>query len=337
MTSTGLKRRKQRTAAEKLEALDREAYDWLVRFAAGGAQPADLAALQQWAARSPAHAAAFDRASRLWQAAGPAGQELALETASSDRAAIALARTRLRRRAFLGGGALAAAAAAAALMVAHPPLGLWPSWPELDADYRTGAGVQRRIALSDRVSIELNTRSSIALHSTGARVDGIELIAGEAAIAVVPGKAFTVTAGNGRTTSGGDARFNVRFQDQTVCVTCIAGNIEVEQGSALVPLSAGRQVRYSARGMKAAVPIDPAVVTAWQEGVVIFQSTPVAEVVAEVNRYRPGRVILTNAALGRRLFNARLRISDIDRVIGQIAELFGARETVLPGGIVLLG
>jgi transmembrane sensor len=324
---------------EKLEPLDREAYDWLARFAAGGAQPADLAALQQWAARSPAHAAAFGRASRLWQAAGPAGQELAVETASSDRAAIARARTRLRRRTFLGGGALAAAAAAAALMVAHPPLELWPSWSELDADYRTGPGVQRRIALSDRVSIELNTRSSIALLSTGARVDGIELIAGEAAIAVVPGtgKAFTVTAANGRTTSAGDARFNVRFEDQTVCVTCIAGNIEVEQGSAAVPLSAGRQVRYSARGMKAAIPIDPALVTAWQEGVVIFQSTPVAEVVAEVNRYRPGRVILTNAALGRRLFNARLRIRDIDRVMGQIAELFGARETLLPGGIVLLG
>jgi ferric-dicitrate binding protein FerR (iron transport regulator) len=40
---------------EQLETLDREAYDWLVRFAAGGAQAADLAALKQWAARSPAH------------------------------------------------------------------------------------------------------------------------------------------------------------------------------------------------------------------------------------------------------------------------------------------
>jgi transmembrane sensor len=83
--------------------------------------------------------------------------------------------------------------------------------------------------------------------------------------------------------------------------------------------------------------IDPAAVTAWQHGLVIFRSAPITEVVAEINRYRPGRVILTNAELGRRELNARFRIEDIDRVVGQIEQVFGAHTTTLPGGIVLLG
>ncbi len=67
------------------------------------------------------------------------------------------------------------------------------------------------------------------------------------------------------------------------------------------------------------------------------QLTPVSQVIAEVNRYRPGRVILTNETLGQQLFSARLSIKNIDRVIAQVAEIFNARTTELPGGVVLLG
>ena len=62
-----------------------------------------------------------------------------------------------------------------------------------------------------------------------------------------------------------------------------------------------------------------------------------SEVVAEVNRYRRGSVILTNATLGRERLNARFKIANIDRVISQIEQVFGARTRALPGGIILLG
>jgi transmembrane sensor len=83
--------------------------------------------------------------------------------------------------------------------------------------------------------------------------------------------------------------------------------------------------------------IDPAVVTAWKDGVLVFHETRLSEAIAEINRYRPGRIILTNAALGHRLFNARFRIKDVDGVTAQIQQVFGASATALPGGIVLLG
>jgi transmembrane sensor len=323
----------------KLGPLDQQAYDWVVRFVAGGAQPADMAALKEWAARSPAHKAAFDRASLLWKAAGPASQELLIERRFSPEFNTQRAnRAPITKRIFLG-GALAASVAGVAWTAVRPPLGLWPSVSELASDYRTAPGVQRKVALSDQVAIELNSRTSINVRSTDGTADQIELISGEAAVALASTAAgpFTVRAGNGQTVGGADARFNVRCDEQVVSVTCVAGHVQVNHGAAVVPLPIGHQIRYSNSGLDVPRKTDLAVVTAWQDGVVIFQATPVSQVIAEVNRYRPGRIILTNEVLGRRLFNARLLIANIDRVVGQIAEIFGGHVTTLPGGIVLLG
>jgi transmembrane sensor len=77
-------------------------------------------------------------------------------------------------------------------------------------------------------------------------------------------------------------------------------------------------------------------VTAWQRGLLVFDATPVAEVVEEVNRYRPGRIVLMNNDIGRRSLTARLRIAEADRIVMQIVHIFGAKPTPLPGGIVIL-
>ena len=63
---------------------------------------------------------------------------------------------------------------------------------------------------------------------------------------------------------------------------------------------------------------------------------PVSEVIEEINRYRPGRVILTNPNLGRERFSARFRLANINGLVDKIAQVFDVRTTVLPAGIVLL-
>lgn len=321
--------------------LDREAYGWVMRFNTGDASQADLTALRRWSARSPAHQEAFDRVSRTWKTLGRVGQAMPAEACvpgslGLQPGAAVPRRSGIGRRALLG-GALAASAAGAAVMVARPPLGLWPSWSELAADYHTGTGEQRRITLPGSVSIELNTRTSIAVRSSGADAGRIELIAGEAMVSTPKvARSFSVLAAGGAIVAT-DARFNVRWEGQSVCVSCLEGAVRVERLAASLSLPAGQQAVYSDVGIGRAVAIDPAIVAAWQEGLVIFRSAPITEVVAEINRYRPGRVILTNTALGRRQFNARFRIADIDQVVGQIEQVFGAHATMLPGGIVLLG
>ncbi|XSC43010.1 FecR/PupR family sigma factor regulator [Bradyrhizobium sp. RDT10] len=129
-----------------------EALDWIVRLKTGAPTRADLDALQRWRQQSPAHEEAFKAAARLFRNAGVAAREL---DDRPDAVGAALVPQRLpskvlARRAFLGG---AIAAAAAGYMVVRPPLGLWPSLQELSADYRTGKGEQRKIAVTPDVSL----------------------------------------------------------------------------------------------------------------------------------------------------------------------------------------
>ena len=75
---------------------------------------------------------------------------------------------------------------------------------------------------------------------------------------------------------------------------------------------------------------------AWRKGQLVFRQTPLAEVVGEINRYRSGRIMLMNDALGRRLVEARVTLDRIDDLIVLIREAYGARVTTLPGGVVVL-
>ncbi|XOT96450.1 FecR domain-containing protein, partial [Alcaligenes pakistanensis] len=61
------------------------------------------------------------------------------------------------RRALLGGLLLGGGV----YMVVKPPMQLWPSLADLRADYRTGAGEQRRVQLLDHVWLDMNTRSRL--------------------------------------------------------------------------------------------------------------------------------------------------------------------------------
>lgn len=323
---------------EQLAPLEREAQAWVVRFASSQATSADIEALKQWYAESPAHAAALNKVSRLWDALGPAGEQMVRRNLSVIYApAPSFGRRRVGRRAFVG-GALAGSAASIGYMLFRPPFGLWPSFAELTADYRTATGEQKRIALAGGVSIEMSAETSIAVRSAAPDAHHVELIAGEATILAMSQASgpFIVTAGSGRSIAS-EASFDVRYIGATVCVTCLEGALRVEHGDTAEALRPRQQLLYSALGMSGIRAVDPDAVTAWRNGVLIFHATPLAEAIEEINRYRPGKIILVDDALGHRLFNARFRIANVDEVVDQIRQVFGARITSLPGGIVLLG
>jgi transmembrane sensor len=316
--------------------LTREALGWVVRLKSGEATVADAQALKRWQAQSPAHAAAFGDAVRLWRALGPAAREVARDPSAEIPAAPSgKSPRRLGRRAFLvGAGAMAAAGAGYAIV--HPPMGMWPSLEELSADYRTQKGERRKIALGEDISLDLNTKTSIAVRSTAAD-PRIELISGEAAITarLAPSRPLLVIAAGGRMIAA-SATFTARCDDGPVTVTCIDGAVDVEQQKQTVRLTSGQQVVYSAKGLGSAVAVDTARQTSWQSRLLIFRDEPLAQVIEEINRYRPGRIVVTNADLGRRLVNGTFHLDRIEEVVAQVRQLFGARVTSLPGGIVLL-
>jgi transmembrane sensor len=110
----------------------------------------------------------------------------------------------------------------------------------------------------------------------------------------------------------------------------------VEAGSGALTLQAGQQCSYDPGGLRPVVAVDPREVASWQHGYVVFRAMPVALAVVEINRYRPGRVMVTSAALGRKTISGRFRIDRTDEIIGWIGQVTGATTRSLPGGIVLL-
>jgi transmembrane sensor len=322
---------------EERELLQRQALEWITKMSLEGASERDIAALQEWRGRSAAHAEAFSAAARTWRSLDPVLESARREGKAGFMAAERLQRTTPGRRAVIGGLVGAATAAVAGVTVVRPPLGLWPSLFELTADYRTGIGQQRKVSVGQTASIELNTGTSISLRPQANGQSSIELISGEAVITKTASAttAFIVIAGEGRATAR-EAIFNIRRDGAVVCVTCISGTVQVGQDWRQLPLGAGQQVSYSDTTLGAPMAVDSEVVAAWRDGMLVFHDRPLAQVIDEVNRYRPGRILLLNAALGRRLVTARFELGQLDDVIVQMNQVFGARVTELPGGLVLL-
>jgi transmembrane sensor len=318
----------------ELDPLTQEAIDWVVRLRSGEATTDDVGALKRWRGQSPAHEKAFRHAAKLWR-----GFETVAEQSPEQPATVAgvhvssWANRRVARRAFLGG---AIAASAAGYVIVRPPLGLWPSLHEMSADYRTAKGEQRQVALGPEVSLTLNTLTSVAVRST-AEDARIELISGEAAItAKAPSaKPLVVIAGDGRIVAS-QANFNARCIDMVVSVTCLAGSVVVESGSQSARLQSDQQISYSTTGLGSSIAVDSAQTTSWQSGLLIFHDKTLSDVVEEINRYRPGRIVITNSGLRRRIVNATFHIDQLDNFFVQAQELFGAKVTQLPAGLTLL-
>ncbi len=303
---------------------------------------ADAKALTRWRQTSRAHRRAFAEANLLWDKLGPAAAESARNAAPVRAIGRQFASSErwLGRRAFLG-GAMAASAAAAGYLVVRPPLDLWPSLAELASDYRTGTGQQRQIAFEDNVSVRLNTRTSITVPSPDPghdHADRIELISGEAAITTKPqaSRPFIVEAAQGQTLAT-NARFNVRRDGARVCVTCLEGDVQVQHLGQSSALRFRQQIIYTADRLGAPTSVDdPEAITAWERGLLVFRNDPLAHVIEEVNRYRPGQIILMNRELGKQPVLATFRIDRIEEVVPRLQTVFGVQIKTLPGGIVLV-
>ena len=300
------------------EALRREANGLVRDFATGRPTVADTDMIRRWRAQSAAHEQAWTAACVEWRKLGAIARAFDASQPAPTRAPAPV----LRRRMFFGAAA-SAAGALGVVAVLRPPMGLWPSWSEWGADYRTGVGEQRELALDDATRLSLNTRTSVALQRGGER-PRIELIAGEAALSVRAGRgSCEILAGQGRIdVPEGEVEVR-RLDDGRTSVTCSAGHARLRHPGGSVDLRADQQVSYDDNAVQPIVR-PGAAASAWRQGVVVFQDLPLDEVVDEINRYRPGRVVLMNAELARHRLSARFSIAALDEAIAHIERMYNA-------------
>jgi ferric-dicitrate binding protein FerR (iron transport regulator) len=312
--------------------LHREAREWLLLLTSGRATVADAQGFHRWCAQSVAHARAFAETRLMWEHLGSAARNLAQRERAPDRTADAP--RRMSRRAFLGG---AVAASAAALLLARPPLRLWPDLSDLSADFRTATGEQRTVQVAPGVTVEMNTQTAFNLRKVDDHLVGMDLLDGEVQLQVAEGVGdFTVWAEKGRVQPAPGSQCNVRCLGGDVEVTGLDGTVRLDYRGRREALGVAQQASYGAHDMTAPAPADLERAMAWRRRVLVFENQPLSEVVAEINRYRPGRLVLTNETLASRKVRARFSLNQLADAATLIHEAFGARVRELPGGIVLL-
>ena len=315
--------------------LDLRAAEWVVRLA-GGLSTAERRELNRWLAESPAHAAAFEEARTAW---GKMGQlrlrpgQLAEDTVLPPDSP---ARRGPRRRCLSWQRGLASAACLILLAVGAT---LWHGDPRLmlTADHHTPTGEQRRVTLPDGSRVELGPASAIRLdYNASAR--RVVLLSGLAHFTAAPAanaedRPFIVAAADGHARVLG-TEFMVAHVPGGAEVTVLEGRVEVarraaEYGLARV-LARGQAVRYSAAGLGAVRAVNTRRATAWRRGRLIFDKAPLGEVVAALNRYRRGRIMITDPALASRRVSGIFQTATPEAALATIARDLRLNTLSLP-------
>lgn len=278
------------TPADLVSSRREQALDWLLRLQQAPQDGPLRAEFERWCASDSANAEAYRKAERVWQLTGQLAPATTAQWPQAEVLRLPVQRPS-RRRWWLG-----AAVAACLLVALAPSLSL-----RLQADYRTAQGETRDITLADGSVVQMDSDTAIAVDYAGDHRD-VRLLTGQAFFQVTPDKArpFHVRAQAVQVTVTGTA-FNVALRPGRVGVDVQHGSVRVEDsgdGHVLSgALTAGQRLRYD-DGLVQVHTFVPAQAAAWRQGQLIADDQTVAELVAELARYLPGKVLLRDDALG---------------------------------------
>lgn len=340
--------------------IDQTAAQWAVRQERGlTSSEADAFAL--WQAADPAHRAAYARIASTWQALGQVSLHPGMADLADAVIVRAARRKRRQRQRIQATLLLAAAAAVAFTFITHwqtqRAAALAPATASITPGYQVLASTARQVTLPDGSVAELNGDSQIvtAYSPTERRV---RLLSGEAHFVVTKDAArpFLVEVESIAVRAVGTA-FNVRLAPRTVEVLVTEGvvavNDTIQGGSLLITtdgsntaaLTAGQKVIVSKAGQPALAPevhitsvaageLDQAL--AWQSTRLVFDHTPLDEVVTAFNSYNQHRLVLSDPSLRERTLTGVFRADNVDGFLRLLEA--GADVTPKPGapGITVL-
>jgi transmembrane sensor len=316
---------------------DEQADYWLALLHSPLATPAQHRAFQDWLAKSPANRAAWDKAQTFWkrldtllpeQVAMLEQRLEALVKPVSDAPA-----TRPKRRYFILPWSMPIMASL--LLLLWVGIGLGPTY---FADYRTRIGEQRMLQLSDGSTLVLNTASAVSIDFTAARRTVI-LHEGEVYFKVAEDadRPFEVRTENGRVRALGTA-FDVKQQVEGMTVTVYehAVRIAFSQGKTIERLQKGERI-FSHEGRAAPIEtVNLKEARAWREHRLIFKDVPLQQVIAELDRYRPGKIMILNESLGRHRVTGIFDPREPETALAVIENSLHLTGYRLPANLVLL-
>lgn len=279
-----------------------EALEWFVLMKDEEVGDAERKAFEEWLATDPSHVAAYDRARALWDR---------FEIVKPEYDRLHRAGRIGRRSALLGGLAMLVAAPAFYMLTR----------PGAFADYSTGPAERITVRLPDGSTVELGSYSAISLDFTPEQ-RRLVLHRGEAffEVAAEPARPFVVQAGGGTNQALG-TEFDVKIATDQVIVTVIEHSVKVQASqSPPVVLEAGWQLSYGSTEMRSPVRADLTAILAWRQDRIIVEDVPLREVLTELERFRRGRIVLMDNAIGDIPVTAIFDTRHTDKALQVIAE-----------------
>ena len=323
------------------ERHEQAAAAWLLRQDAGPWTEHDAAEFEAWLAQSAGHRAAYYRYKGAWQEAGKLGALLGRGATPPDAVAPPAMDVTVRKRPGWRAPGLAAAAslvcavglAALTYVVVLPPANV----------YATRVGAMETVALPDGSRLTLNTDSRLRIDMDG-NDRRVRLRHGEAFFEVAkdPLRPFVVEAGDKRIIAVGTA-FSVRRSGADVRVLVSEGRVRVE--------TAGRademlQAPLLDAGMVASTQGDAVLVQtrsaaeiaqklSWRTGQLTFRDTPMAEAVAEFNRYNARKLVIEDASVEELRVGGIFRATQLDAFVSLVQQGFPVQARAEDDRIVL--
>ena len=325
------------SADRELTAIEEAAADWMIERDRG-LSPTRERELARWLQVDARHAAVFEALAETWSLMGEA----------RPFAFVAPKRTAPQR--MKPGVFPAMLAMAAAIAVAY--LGWWRRAPDRLSDAgssfalksSTDVGVLRKVDLPDGSVIQLNTDSAVEVRFTPAD-RRVSLTRGEAHFTVAKNRErpFIVSA------AGVDVRvvgtvFNVRLRSEGVDVLVTEGKVhvgstaDIAERAAVPPaatlhseLGAGQKLSIGLPSQAAPpstsrVELSAAEIKqtlAWQTRRLDFDSAPLIDIVAEINRYNRHKLVIADPRLNSQRFGGSFPAGDHETFVRMLEANFG--------------
>lgn len=294
----------QATPPEKIIA---QAADWLVKMQDQVLTENEQSQLQQWCAQSADHQRAWQAAQQLNQSFNQVPEKLGLSVLSRKQAQ--------RRNLIKAISALLVIPTGSWLFYRHSPISTWT------ADYQTATGELSEIMLADGSKLMLNTRSAVNVwFDENQRL--IELLEGEIQITTANdelGRPLLVKTEHGQIQALGTV-FTVRLSSEysQLAVQQDAVEIHTAATAKVQRIKAGQQSRFSQVDIEPVETSQPTTATAWTRQQLIVDNQSLAEVIAELSRYRKGWLRCDPAVAQLRLSGV-FQLTDTDIALSNIA------------------
>jgi transmembrane sensor len=332
-------------ATESMETRDdieHAAATWIARRDSGTWTDADATSLEAWLAESVGHRVAYYRLNAAWSEAGrvralragapvvAAARGAVVRPATTPSLETPLAAEKPRRRPLV----LAAAASVLILIAATTLVTFRHERSPTPQHFTTVVGGLQAIPMSDGSRVTLNTDSDLLIALT-AHERSVAIEHGEAFFEVAhdPSRPFVVKVGARRVIAVG-TQFSVRREGADVRVVVAEGIVRFDD----VLLPAGSVAR--AQGDEAVQVQRLAVADAersltWRNGFITFRNTPLAEAVAELNRYNTHKIVIEDPAIAAIKVGGVFRAGNVDPFVRLLERGFGIQSAVEPDRIVL--